>query len=75
VYSSPAALAAKSRRMVVMHFNVAQIMFLLFPALLISIARHVSGSVRATIPIHATYNLTVNVSLIALMLDVFRNQG
>jgi membrane protease YdiL (CAAX protease family) len=59
----------------VLHLNVSQIMFLVFPALLISIARHVSGSVRATILIHATYNLAVNVPLVALMLDAFRNQG
>jgi membrane protease YdiL (CAAX protease family) len=59
----------------VVHVNVAQIVFLLVPALLISIARHVSGSVRATILIHATYNLAVNVPLIALMLDVFGHQG
>lgn len=58
-----------------LHVSVAQIMFLLVPALLISAARHVSGSVRSPILIHATYNLVVNASLVGLLLKLLGRPG
>lgn len=57
-----------------MHLNANQILFLLFPALLISIARHASKSVRSTILIHAIYNLAVSVPVVALVIQMFKNQ-
>jgi membrane protease YdiL (CAAX protease family) len=46
---------------------------LLFPALILTIARHVGESVRATIFIHAIFNLTGNLPLIVLFLKLFQN--
>jgi membrane protease YdiL (CAAX protease family) len=41
--------------------GIGYVMLLLFPALILTVARHVAKSVRATIPIHAIYNLTIYI--------------
>jgi len=48
------------------------VVLLLFPALILTIAREVGKSVRATIVIHAIYNLT---GIIVVFLKLFQNQG
>jgi membrane protease YdiL (CAAX protease family) len=53
--------------------GIGYVMLLLFPALILTVARQVGKSVRATIPIHAIYNLTVSFPLIVLFLKLFQN--
>jgi membrane protease YdiL (CAAX protease family) len=47
------------------------VVLLLLPALILTVARQVGRSVRATIPMHAIYNLAANVPRIALLLKPF----
>jgi membrane protease YdiL (CAAX protease family) len=49
------------------------VVLLLFPALILTIARQVGKSVRATIFIHAIYNLTGNYPQIVVFLKLFQN--
>ena len=53
--------------------GIGYVALLLFPALILTVARQVGKSVRATIFIHAIYNLTVNFPLIVLFLKLFQN--
>jgi hypothetical protein len=53
--------------------GVGYVALLLFPALILTVARQVGKSVRATIFIHAIYNLTVNFPLIVQFLKLFQN--
>jgi len=53
--------------------GIGYVVLLLFPALILTIARQVGKSVRATIFIHAIFNLTGNFSLIVLFLKLFQN--
>jgi membrane protease YdiL (CAAX protease family) len=53
--------------------GIGYVVLLLFPALILTVAKQVGKSVRATIPIHAIYNLTVSIPLIVLFLKLFQN--
>ena len=53
--------------------GVGTVVLLLFPALILTIARQVGKSVRATIFIHAIYNLTGNYPQIVVFLKLFQN--
>jgi membrane protease YdiL (CAAX protease family) len=53
--------------------GIGYVVLLLFPALILTVARQVGKSVRVTIPIHAIYNLTVSIPLIVLFLKLFQN--
>ena len=53
--------------------GIGYVVLLLFPALILTVARQVGKSVRATIPIHAIYNLTGSFPLIELFLKLFQN--
>ena len=48
--------------------GIGYVALLFFPALILTVAREVGKSVRATIPIHVVYNLTASIPLIALKL-------
>jgi membrane protease YdiL (CAAX protease family) len=52
--------------------GIGYVVLLLLPALILTVARQVGKSVIATIPIHAIYNLTINVPLIVLFLKLFQ---
>src|SRR5258708_7051424 len=54
--------------------GIGTVVLLLFPALILTIARQVGKSVRATIFIHAIYNLG-SYPLIVLFLILFQNYG
>ena len=49
------------------------VVLLLFPALILTIAREVGKSVRATIFIHAIYNLAVSYPQFVVFLKLFQN--
>jgi membrane protease YdiL (CAAX protease family) len=51
--------------------GIGYVMLLLLPALILTVARQVGRSVRATIPMHAIYNFAANIPLIALLLKPF----
>jgi membrane protease YdiL (CAAX protease family) len=51
--------------------GIGTVVVLLFPALILTIARRVGKSVRATIFIHAIYNLTLCVPLLVLFIKLF----
>jgi len=53
--------------------GIGYVMLLLFPALILTVARQVGKSVRATIAIHAIFNLTGNIPLIVVFLKLFQN--
>jgi len=53
--------------------GIGYVVLLLLPALILTVARQVGKSVRATIPIHAIYNLTANIPLIVVFLKLFQN--
>jgi membrane protease YdiL (CAAX protease family) len=53
--------------------GIGYVVLLIFPALIITLIRQVGKSVRATIYAHAIYNLTANISLIALVIGLFQN--
>jgi len=53
--------------------GVGTVVLLLFPALILTIARQVGKSVRATIFIHAIYNLTGSYPQIVVFLKLFQN--
>jgi membrane protease YdiL (CAAX protease family) len=53
--------------------GIVYVALLLFPALILTVARQVGKSVRATILIHAIYNLTGSFLLIELFLKLFQN--
>jgi membrane protease YdiL (CAAX protease family) len=53
--------------------GIGYVAFLLFPALILTVARQVGKSVRATIFIHAIFNLTGSWFLIVLFLKLFQN--
>lgn len=74
-WSAPLTALFTAAAWLALHVNVAQIMFLVLPALVISAARHVSRSVRSPILIHATYNLVVNGPVVGLMLGLLGQPG
>jgi membrane protease YdiL (CAAX protease family) len=53
--------------------GIGYVALLFFPALILTIARQVGSSVRATILIHAIFNLTGSWPLIVLFLKLFQN--
>jgi hypothetical protein len=53
--------------------GIGTVMLLLFPALILTIARGVGKSVRATIFIHAIYNLTGSYPQVVVFLKLFEN--
>jgi membrane protease YdiL (CAAX protease family) len=53
--------------------GIGTVALLLFPALILTIARQVGKSVRATIFIHAIYNLTGSYPQIVVFLKLFQN--
>jgi membrane protease YdiL (CAAX protease family) len=53
--------------------GIGIVVLLLFPALILTIARQVGKSVRATISIHAIYNLTGSYPQIVVFLKLFEN--
>jgi membrane protease YdiL (CAAX protease family) len=53
--------------------GIGYVVLLLFPALILTVARQVGKRVRATILIHAIYNLTTDIPLIVLFLKLFQN--
>lgn len=53
--------------------GIGYVVLLVFPALILTIARLVGKSVQATVPMHAVYNLTANIPLIVLVLKLFHS--
>jgi membrane protease YdiL (CAAX protease family) len=53
--------------------GIGTVVLLLFPALILTIARQVGKSVRATIFIHAIYNLTGSYPQIVVFLKIVQN--
>jgi membrane protease YdiL (CAAX protease family) len=53
--------------------GVGYVVLLLFPAVMLTIARQVGKSVRSTVAMHAIYNLAVDIPLIVLVLKLFQS--